>query len=70
MDWCLLCDDIDADQCAVGWRYAVCWLCSLQSASAALTRELKGMSVEQLKAGDHKAMLEARDLEDVLYGNG
>ena len=42
------------------------------SGSAALTRELKGMSVDELREGGerYKALLEARDLEDVLYGSG
>ena len=42
------------------------------NASASLTQELKGLSVDELKAGSdrYKALLEARDLEDVLYGSG
>ena len=42
------------------------------SGSAAITAELKGLSVEELREqGDkYKALLEARDLEDCLYGSG
>ncbi len=42
------------------------------SASAQLTRDLKGLSVDEIRSGSdrYKAMLEARDLEDVLYGSG
>ena len=38
-------------------------------ASAALTAELKGLSVEELRgqSDKYKALLEARDLEDVLF---
>lgn len=40
--------------------------------SKLVTQELKGLSIEELRAGGdrYKALLEARDLEDVLYGNG
>jgi hypothetical protein len=41
-------------------------------ASAGLTAELKGLSVDELRgqSDKYKALLEARDLEDVLYGAG
>jgi hypothetical protein len=41
-------------------------------ASALLTKQLKGLSTEELREkGDHyKQLLEARDLEDVLYEGG
>lgn len=44
----------------------------ITNASKLLTEELKGLSVEELRAGSdrYKALLEARDLEDCLYGNG
>ena len=37
-----------------------------------MTAELKKLSVNELREGSdrYKAMLEARDLEDVLYGSG
>ncbi len=42
------------------------------SGSAAITAELKGLSVEELReqGEKYKALLEARDLEDCLYGSG
>ena len=42
------------------------------SGSAAITAELKSMSVDELKAagGHYQNLLAARDLEDVLYGSG
>ena len=42
------------------------------SASAALTAELKSLSVEEIREGSdrYQALLAARDMEDVLYGAG
>ncbi|KAL1524850.1 hypothetical protein AB1Y20_019730 [Prymnesium parvum] len=42
------------------------------AASQQLTRELKGLSVDEIRAGSdrYRALIEARDLEDVLYGSG
>lgn len=47
-------------------------LTGVTTASRMVTEELKGLSVEELRASSdrYKALLEARDLEDVLYGNG
>ena len=44
----------------------------LTASSAHVTAELKKLSVDELREGSdrYKALLEARDLEDVLYGSG
>ena len=55
-----------------GYRAAETAALGPNRASAALTAELKNLSVDELRDGSdrYKALLEARDLEDCLYGSG
>ena len=71
-------EDAEAEEAArggappSGYRAAETAALGPNRASAALTAELKNLSVDELRDGSdrYKALLEARDLEDCLYGSG